>query len=109
MFEGSIPHPGPTGPAPIDGADSHALRELEWTDLVARLSAAHDYRASLQEVAASFDADSARWMVRHELQLHGEGGVNLEPSGKCKRPSATIAAAMHSSPCDARQATRGME
>lgn len=108
MFEGKTLQPGQGTPAAISGGDSHALRELDWSDLVSRLSAAHEYRASLPDVAASFDADSARWIALHEPQLHGEGGVNPEPSGKCKRHSGTIAPVKQSGAHDA-SSTRGME
>ncbi|MGC1269291.1 MAG: hypothetical protein WA842_01700 [Croceibacterium sp.] len=108
MFEGSSLHTSHAGPPAISGADAHLLRELDWTDLVSRLSAAHEYRASLPDVAASFDADSARWIALHEPQLHGDCDVNPEASGKCKWASATIVPAMHSSANNA-FVTRGME
>lgn len=108
MFEGNTLHTAHAGPAAIRGGDGLALRELNWADLMSRLSAAHEFRASARDIAASFDAGSARWIALHEPQLHGDCGVNPEASGNCKRGSATIAPVMHSSAHRA-PATRGME
>lgn len=87
-----------TGQMPED-----ALRELRWSDLVARLAAARDLRAELaraEDVAlASFDADSARRLAtRHEPQhdaldfAQDQDGVNPDDLGNGKADYGTSGA-----------------
>ena len=86
MFEGKLPIAAEALPygEPQDG---DALRLLSWADLVARLSAAREVRASFGGGAAgsdaSFDADSARRIAAHH---NGKHAVNLEDSSYRKGP-----------------------
>ena len=86
MFEGKLPIAAEALPygEPQDG---DALRLLSWADLVARLSAARELRASFAGRPAgsdaSFDAGSARRIAAHH---NGKHGVNLEDSSYGKGP-----------------------
>ena len=95
MFEGKPPRTADALPLeePQDGG---SLRPLSWTDLVARLSAGRDMRASLEgrpsASDASFDASSARCVAA----LHnGKHGVNPEDSSNGKGPHGMATEAGH--------------
>ena len=98
MFEGKLPRPAEAH-ALENGPDGDVLRELSWSDLVARLAASRDLRASFAGVAtpadASFDADSARRIAAHH---NGKPAVNLEASSYRKGPRGTAAPAVHDAP-----------
>lgn len=90
MFEGKPPLPGESRPL---GERDEALRPLSWSDLVARLSAARDLRASFApgeggkiDSAASFDAGCARRIAAHHV---GKDSVNLDNSGNRKTTEST--------------------
>jgi hypothetical protein len=84
MFEGKPPRPE-DGSVLRFSAPREALRPVAWSDLTARLAAAHDLRRSLApgegDGQASFDAISARWIAAHPA---GEEGVNPEDSANRK-------------------------
>lgn len=80
---------------PLEGrGESEALRPVDWSDLVARLAAARDARASLLAGVlsgeASFDAGSALRIAAHR---DAENPVNLDDSGNLKRTGRTPAEA----------------
>lgn len=80
MFEGKPPRTAEALPLE-ERPEGESLRPLSWGDLVARLAAARDLRASYDGRAAgsdaSFDAGSARCVAA----LHnGKHAVNLEDS-----------------------------
>jgi len=85
MFEGKPPRTADALPLE-EPQEGESLRPLSWTDLVARLSAVRDMRASLEgrpASDASFDASSARCVAA----LHnGKHGVNPEDSSNGKSP-----------------------
>ena len=91
MFEGKPPRTAEALPLE-EGHDGDSLRPLSWGDLVARLTAARDLRASLGENAASFDASSARCIAAHH---NGKHGVNLEDSSYRKGPEGMADQAVH--------------
>jgi hypothetical protein len=95
MFEGKLPKAAETLPLE-DAQDGETLRSLSWADLVARLSAARELRASYAGRAAgseaSFDAGSARRIAAHH---NGKHGVNLEDSSYRKGPHGMADPAVH--------------
>ena len=95
MFEGKLPTPAEALPLG-EPQDGEALRLLSWADLVARLSAARELRASFAGRAAgsdaSFDASSARRIAAHH---NGKHGVNLEDSSYRKGPQGIAGEAVH--------------
>ena len=95
MFEGKLPRADEALPLE-DAQDGETLRSLSWTDLVARLSAARELRASYAGRAAgseaSFDAGSARRIAAHH---NGKHGVNLEDSSYRKGPHGMADPAVH--------------
>ena len=97
MFEGKPPRADEALPLE-DAQDGETLRSLSWTDLVARLSAARDLRASYQgagETAeGSFDAGSARRVAAHH---NGKHPVNLDDLANGKGPAGTADQAVHGS------------
>lgn len=84
MFEGKLPHPPLLRPAKA-GDSGDELRPVSWTDLVARLGAARDFRATLAlhdgEGDGSFDPDSAQ---RIAALGEGERDVNFDDLGNGK-------------------------
>ena len=94
MFEGKPP----VAPA-ADHDALQGLRPLAWAELRARLTAAHDLRASLARSddggEASFDAGSARRLAAHHDEGEGEGedAVNPEISVNGKGPRSKAAGA----------------
>ena len=78
--------------------DGDSLRPLSWTDLVARLSAARELRASYQSAGeaaeGSFDAGSARRVAAHH---NGKHPVNLDDLGNGKGPAGTANQAVQGS------------
>ncbi|MWV26280.1 hypothetical protein [Aurantiacibacter rhizosphaerae] len=118
MFEGNIPEAldsrnSATGEMPED-----TLCELQWADLVARLTAARELRAELaacgSSVLASFDADSARHLAsQHECHLQGENEPVVNPDDLANRKGHAAQHSPHAdrdvdcdNDCDTR-ATRG--
>lgn len=95
MFEGKPPRIAEALPLEEQQA-GEALRPLSWDDLVARLSAARDLRASLGGSAsvprASFDAGSARRIAAHH---NGKHPVNLDDSGNGKGTEGIAEPAVH--------------
>jgi hypothetical protein len=95
MFEGKPPRTAEALPLE-EPHDGESLRPLSWDDLVARLSASRDLRASLGGVPhdsdASFDACSARCIAAHH---NGKHGVNLEDSSYRKGPEGNADQAVH--------------
>lgn len=89
MFEGKLPRREVAFPLEQRG-ESEALRPIEWSDLVARLAAARDARASLLAGVfigeASFDAGSAQRIAAHR---DAEDPVNLDDSVNLKRNGGT--------------------
>jgi hypothetical protein len=73
-----------------------ALHPLSWDDLVARLSAARNLRASLGGSGnvphASFDAGSARRIAAHH---NGKHAVNLDDSSNGKGTQGIAEPAVH--------------
>ena len=69
MFEGKPLRPGDARPLDTEPWEGEVLRPLSWSELVARLSAARDLRASFapggEGGEASFDAGSARRIAAH--------------------------------------------
>ena len=99
MFEGKLPNSAEA--QPLDGGpDGEVLRTLSWHDLVARLAASRDLRASCAAAGegadASFDAGCARRIAAHH---NGNHDVNLEDSSYRKAAQGTANPAVH----DARQ------
>jgi len=98
MFEGKLPRPAEARPLE-DGPDGEVMRALSWSDLVARLAASRDLRASFagaeQPADASFDADSARRIAAHH---NGKQAVNLEDLSYRKAPQGTAEHAVHDAP-----------
>lgn len=90
MFEGKAPNPpkAQNGAALAHGGEE--LRALEWGDLVARLAAARELRASLVAAGeyglASFDGDLARKLAadHSENEPDHEHRVNFEDSANGK-------------------------
>ena len=95
MFEGKPPRAAEALPLE-EAQEGEALRPLSWSDLVARLSAARELRASFSGRAAgseaSFDAGSARRVAAHH---NGKHGVNLEHSSYRKGPQGNADPAVH--------------
>jgi hypothetical protein len=79
MFEGKFPGAG-FADGRLGESGEEPLRDLSWSDLAARLAAARDLRASLEESLksgdGSFDAESAR-----RLSARGEGKPDINPNG----------------------------
>ena len=82
MFERTPPSIRTGGSDPQNRAHDDSLRELSWSDLVARLTAERDLRRQLNAqtgvqvdgATASFDVESASTLV----QSHGEAEWNYE-------------------------------
>jgi len=92
MFEGKLPSTADAS-ALGEPQEGDALRPLNWGDLVARLKAVRELRASLDGGDyASFDAGSARCMAAHH---NGNHGVNLEDSSYFKGPEGIAESAVH--------------
>jgi hypothetical protein len=96
MFEGKPPRLGDAGPLEERAPESDALRPLSWGELVSRLSAARDLRASLppgsaREGEGSFDASCARRIAAHH---NGNLAVNPADSSNGKAPQGTAFGAM---------------
>ena len=95
MFEGKPPRAADALPLE-EPQQGESLRPLSWGDLVARLSAARDLRASLGgEPAvcdASFDAGSARRIAAHH---NGKHAVNLDDLANGKGTHGTADRAVH--------------
>jgi len=76
--------------------EGRSLRPLSWSDLVARLAAVRDLRASLggavPETDGSFDARSARRIAAHH---NGKHSVNLDDLGDGKTHAAIPGSAVH--------------
>jgi hypothetical protein len=104
MFEGKSLRPGDARPLDAEPWDDEVLRPLSWSELVARLSAARDLRASFEVRGeggeASFDAGSARRIAAHH---NGKHDVNLDVSGNGKAAAGT---ALRTPPGDEPAATR---
>jgi len=89
MFEGKSPRSGDASPPEAGARENAPLRPLKWSDLVDRLAAARDLRASLGAPAqggsdggdASFDAGSARRIAAHQK---GKDGVYPDDLGNGK-------------------------
>jgi hypothetical protein len=97
MFEGKPPRPADARPLEEQG-EAEALRPLTWGDLVARLSAARELRAScVEEGDASFDAGSARCIAAHH---NGKLSVNLDDSSNRKSGEGTAAGAAYGAGAD---------
>ncbi len=91
MFEGKLPFAPEARSAATGEVPEEALCEMSWADLVAKLAAARDLRASLAEpedsTLASFDAGSARHLaLHHEPMRHEdyERSVNPDDLGNGK-------------------------
>jgi hypothetical protein len=102
MFEGKLPQVAGHGEfdsASAEGLDGDVLRALNWHDLVARLAAARDLRASYATSGAahdaSFDAGSARRIAAHH---NGKHAINLEDSSNGKGAPAKAGRAAHGMP-----------
>ena len=94
MFEGKPPRTAEAFPLEEQQA-GEALRPLSWDDLVARLSAARDLRASLDPASgphASFDAGSARRIAAHH---NGKHPVNPDDSSNGKGTRGIAETAVH--------------
>ena len=95
MFEGKPPKSA-EGHAAEGQRESETLRRLSWGELVARLAAARDLRASLtgrvSRSDASFDASSARCIAAHH---NGKHIVNPDVSGSGKGPEGNADPAVH--------------
>ena len=91
MFEGKLPTPVEALPLG-ELQDGEVLRSLSWSDLVARLSAARDLRASLEGSEASFDAGSARRIAAHH---NGKSSINPDDLGNGKGPEGIANPAVH--------------
>ena len=91
MFEGKLPTPVEALPLG-ELQDGEVLRPLSWSDLVARLSAARDLRASLEGSEASFDAGSARRIAAHH---NGKSSINPDDLGNGKGPEGIANPAVH--------------
>jgi hypothetical protein len=80
MFEGKMPSARAMTDSTDLSADNHALREMTWSDLRARLEAARDLHDSMQagtrDHLASFDAHSAR-----RIAALAEGKHDVNPDG----------------------------
>ena len=104
MFEGKPLRPGDARPLDTEPWEGEVLRPLSWSELVARLSAARDLRASFapggEGGEASFDAGSARRIAAHH---NGKHDVNLDVSGNGKAAAGT---ALRTPPGDEPAATR---
>ena len=90
MFEGKPPQSGEPRPLGTEPGEGGSLRPLKWDDLVARLSAAREFRDSLNGSAraceSSFDAGSARLIAAHH---NGKHLVNPDDSGNGKDDEGT--------------------
>ena len=97
MFEGKPPRPADARPLEEQG-QGDALRPLTWRDLVERLSAARELRASCGAGEdASFDAGSARRIAAHH---NGKLSVNLDDSSNRKSGEGTAAGAAYGAGAD---------
>ncbi|OYW47197.1 MAG: hypothetical protein B7Z33_02285 [Sphingomonadales bacterium 12-68-11] len=98
MYEGKLPRREVALPLAARG-ESDALRPVDWHDLVAKLAAARDARASLLAGVlhgeASFDAGSAQRIAAHR---DAEDPVNLEDSANLKGAGRTPAEAASAGP-----------
>ncbi len=84
MFEGKLTHAPDSRDSATGEKPEDTLCELQWADLVARLTAARELRAELSAshstVLASFDADSARHLAsQYECQLQGDDERDVNP------------------------------
>ena len=95
MFEGKPPLPGEARMLD-EPLGSECLRPLQWSDLVARLAAARELRASfggMRELGeASFDAGCARRVAAHH---NGKYAINLDDLGNGKVPGGMAGQAVH--------------
>jgi hypothetical protein len=98
MFEGKPPRAVDASPFQ-DQPDGEVLRALSWSDLVARLAAARDLRASFARAGelseASFDAGSARRIAAHH---NGKHSINLDDSSNGKGPRGKAGPAVQGTP-----------
>ena len=86
------------------------LCEMNWGDLVARLSAARELRAELAEsdetTLASFDAESARHIAsQHEISRRAQGQRDVNPDDLGNGKGRTAERNQHAA--RAKPATRG--
>ena len=95
MFEGKPPRTADALPLE-EPQHGESLRPLSWGDLVARLSAAREVRASYRGAGAaadaSFDAGSARRIAAHH---NGKHGINLDDLSNGKGPEGIAKATVH--------------
>ena len=95
MFEGKPPRTADALPLE-EPQHGESLRPLSWGDLIARLSAAREVRASYRGAGAaadaSFDAGSARRIAAHH---NGKHGINLDDLSNGKGPEGIAKAAVH--------------
>lgn len=95
MFEGKPPSPAEAQEF-ADPQEHEPLRPLRWSDLVARLEAVRDMRASFPGSVhandGSFDADSARCIAAHH---NGKHAVNLDDLGNRKVHTGIAGPAVH--------------
>ena len=95
MFEGKPPSLAEAQES-ADPQEHEPLRPMQWNDLVARLEAVRDLRASLSGGAhpndGSFDADSARCIAAHH---NGKHAVNLDELANRKVHAGIAGPAVH--------------
>lgn len=95
MFEGKPPIPAEAQEF-ADPQEPEPLRPLRWSDLVARLEAVRDLRASYSGNAraydGSFDASSARRIAAHH---NGKHVVNLDDLANRKVHAGIAGPAVH--------------
>jgi hypothetical protein len=78
MFEAKPFSPAPYGAAEFDEA-GRSLRPVRWSDLVAKLDAARDLRASLLAHGHEGEASFASGCAQHIAALcEGKRGINLD-------------------------------
>ena len=95
MFEGKPPSLQDAH-ALTEAQEIEPLRPLSWSDLVARLAAVREVRASLRTGVGpsdgSFDAGSARCIAAHH---NGKHAVNLDDLGNSKVRAGIAGPAVH--------------
>lgn len=95
MFEGKPPSSKAAQPLE-ERKEAEPLRPLSWNELITRLAAARDFRASLDgqstDVDGSFDSRCARRIAAHDSSKRA---INLDDLGNGKGPVGISGPAVH--------------
>ena len=96
MFEGKPPFPPAASGSERGDSAVDELCAMDWSDLVAKLSAARDLRAELADSSdsalASFDPHGAAHLASHQEKspVDGKRDVNLDGLSNGKGPGCIV-------------------